>query len=169
MSNCSLSSLLLLSLVALLQAAVWDLELCKTRETHWTLHDDHHDDDDHHEGHDHGYIYSGQLEEDPGLRDWFGAKDWCQARCMDLVSFETEEEFGGVREMMEETEAELVWTSGYRMDGERWRWRTYETISKGKSCLALTKVKDLTGLTCHKTTEWVCEDSDGLLAQAGLI
>merc|ERR1712029_1179061 len=70
MSNCSLSSLLLLSLVALLQAAVWDLELCKTRESHWTLHDDHHDDDDHHEGHDHGYIYSGQSEENPGLRDW---------------------------------------------------------------------------------------------------
>ena len=119
MSNCSLSSLLLLSLVALLQAAVWDLELCKTRESHWTLHEDHHDDDDHHEGHDHGYIYSGQSEENPGLRDWFGAKDWCQSRCMDLVSLETEEELREVREMMEETEAELVWTSGYRVDGER--------------------------------------------------
>merc|ERR1719295_689280 len=176
MSNCSLSSLLLLSLVALLQAAVWDLELCKTREAHWTLHDDHHD------GDDHGYIYSGQSEENPGLRDWFGAKEWCQSRCMDLVSLETEEELREVREMMEETEAELVWTSGYRVDGESSIWTgsgeiissedwlgTFGTTSKAESCLALTKVKDLTGLTCHKTMEWICEDSDGLLAEAGLI
>ena len=119
MSGWPVLSVVLLLFSLGVEGGVWDLELCKTRESHWTLHDDHHDDDDHHEGHDHGYIYSGQSEENPGLRDWFGAKDWCQARCMDLVSFETEEELKEVREMMEETEAELVWTSGYRVDGQR--------------------------------------------------
>ena len=65
-----------------------------------------------------------------------------------------------------------IWTgSGEIISSEDWHFpvKTYETTSKAESCLGLTKVKDLTGLTCHKTMEWICEDSDGLLAEAGLI
>ena len=118
MSNCSLRCLLLLSLFVVLQAAVWEPQLCQTREVHWTHHDEHHDDDDHHEGHDHGYIFSSQSEEKLA-RDWSGAQDWCQARCMDLVSLETEEEWSLVRDMMEESGAQSIWTSGYREEGQR--------------------------------------------------
>ena len=91
--------LLLLSLGSALQAALWDPELCRTRESHWRYGT-------------HGYVYSGQsklLQEEEKTsvvtgdreanltavtRDWSGAGDWCQARCMDLVSLETEEELG---------------------------------------------------------------------------
>ena len=62
-----------------------------------------------------------------------------------------------------------IWTgSSEIISGEDWLG-TFGTTSKAESCLGLTKVKDLTGLTCHKTMEWICEDSDGLLAEAGLI
>ena len=49
-------------------------------------------------------------------RDWAGAGDWCQARCMDLVSLETEEEWRLVRTRMEEAGAKFIWTSGHICD-----------------------------------------------------
>ena len=113
----------LLSLSSYLEAAVWNLELCKTRESHWKFGD-------------HGYIYSGQsqlLESEKKTsvvtgdkeaeltavtRDWSSAGDWCQARCMDLVSLETEEEWRVVREKMEAAKAPFIWTSGHICDRE---------------------------------------------------
>merc|ERR1719219_2483981 len=108
------SVLLLFSLPArlMVEGAVWDLELCRTRESHWRIGQ-------------HGYVYSGQSEllrseekttvltgdKEANLtavtRDWAGAGDWCQLRCMDLVSLETEEEWSQVRERMEEAEGEM--------------------------------------------------------------
>ena len=88
------------------EGGVWDLELCRTRESHWRIGQ-------------HGYIYSGQSEllrseekssvltgdKEANLtavtRDWAGAGDWCQLRCMDLVSLETEEEWRLVRQRIQ--------------------------------------------------------------------
>merc|ERR1712013_803716 len=74
-------------LVGSSSAQVWDKGLCKARETHWTHNN-------------HGYLYSGRssllaAEEKKTTktgageanltavtRDWSGAGDWCQKRCM---------------------------------------------------------------------------------------
>ena len=50
------------------------------------------------------------------VRDWSGAGDWCQKRCMDLVSLETEEEWRLVRTKMEAAGAKFIWTSGHICD-----------------------------------------------------
>jgi len=237
--------LALLPLLAGLTAA-WDLQLCKSRESHWVYGG-------------HKYVYSGQSEllaaETPRAvvtgagqanltavaRSWSKAGDWCQQRCMDLVSIETEAEWTVVRERMERAGAQFIWTSGHICDkavgqrcftdptlqprlvngwfwsgsGERlpptdrvaagWRgnpWGTTglftrlaqetnpaaaptpqpdnaeqrKSLLRGEeeSCLALA-----TGLwqqetvwndiACYHEKEWICEDSDILLKQAGLI
>lgn len=65
-----------------------------------------------------------------------------------------------------------IWTgSGEIISSEGWLG-TLGTSSKAESCLALTREQNLnvwTVLACNKTMEWICEDSDGLLAEAGLI
>ena len=108
-------------LVLVSLTACWDLELCTSRESHWSFNG-------------HNYIYSGkskllQSEEKTSVvtgdkeanltavtRDWSGAGDWCQDRCMDLVSLETEEEWQLVREKMESVGAPFIWTSGHICD-----------------------------------------------------
>ena len=110
-----------LMLFSQVEGGVWDLELCRTRESHWRIGQ-------------HGYIYSGQSdllrsEEKSSVltgdkeanltavtRDWAGAGDWCQLRCMDLVSLETEEEWRQVRQRMEDAGAPFIWTSGHICD-----------------------------------------------------
>ena len=95
--------------------------LYSARESHWKIGQ-------------HGYVYSGQSEllrsEEKSsvltgdkaanltavTRDWAGAGDWCQLRCMDLVSLETEEEWQQVRQRMEEAGAPFIWTSGHICD-----------------------------------------------------
>ena len=84
----------------------------------------------------HSYIYSGQsallkseekasvktgaqeAELNAVVRDWSSAGDWCQLRCMDLVSLETQEEWDMVRNKMEEAKAKFIWTSGHICDRE---------------------------------------------------
>merc|ERR1712128_251207 len=117
--------LLLLSTQLFLQAGaaqIWDLDLCKSRESHWTHNK-------------HGYLFSGKsnllaAEEQTTqtgakeanltavTRDWAKAGDWCQKRCMDLVSLETETEWEQVRAKMEEFKAPFIWTSGHKCDRE---------------------------------------------------
>merc|ERR1711971_870924 len=122
LSSIAMRDLVLILATSLLShAAVWDLELCKNREKHWT-----------HDGHN--YIYSGQSDllaseekkvvttgdKEANLtavvRDRSGAGDWCQKRCMDLVSLETEEEWRLVRTKMEAAGAKFIWTSGHICD-----------------------------------------------------
>ena len=50
------------------------------------------------------------------VRDWSSAGDWCQERCMDLVSIETEQEWNMVRNKMEAAGAKFIWTSGHKCD-----------------------------------------------------
>jgi hypothetical protein len=51
----------------------------------------------------HLYWMSWQSD-DPQLRsaewDWFNARNYCRKRCMDLVSFETREEYEWVKSQM---------------------------------------------------------------------
>ena len=52
----------------------------------------------------HNYWFSWQ---DPALAnqkwDWFNARNYCRKRCMDLVSFETEQEYNWVKGFMNGT------------------------------------------------------------------
>jgi len=232
-------------LVGYSSAQVWDKELCKTRESHWTHNN-------------HGYVYSGKssllaAEEKKTTktgageanltavtRDWAGAGDWCQKRCMDLVSLETEAEWEKVRDKMEEFKAPFIWTSGHICDREvgtrcftdptlqprlvnGWFWSgsgvqlpptnkpgpgwkrnpwgktgIFTKVNKQsdpdapnvpqpdnaeqklkllekkeESCLALatnlwqsdTVWNDI---ACYHQKEWICEDSDQMLKEAGL-
>jgi len=238
-------SVLLVAIPQLLLAKVWDLELCKSRESHWTHNN-------------HGYVYSGKsnllAEEEKQTtqtgakeanltavtRDWAKAGDWCQKRCMDLVSLETEAEWEQVRAKMEEFKAPFIWTSGHKCDRtvdnrcftdpslqprliNGWFWsgsnaqiaptnkpppgwkrnpwgktgiftkvnqqedpnapnvpqpdnaeqRLKLLERKEESCLALatnlwqsdTVWNDI---ACYHQKEWICEDSDTLLKEAGL-
>jgi len=224
----------------------WVLDLCKNRESHW-VHGNH------------SYIYSGQsallkseekanvktgaqeAELNAVVRDWSSAGDWCQLRCMDLVSLETQEEWDMVRNKMEEAKAKFIWTSGHICDREvgqqcftdkslqprlinGWFWsgsgvkisatdktppgwnsnpwgttgiftqvrqqknpdaapvpqpdngeqRLKLLEKKEESCLALASGlwQDETvwnDIACYHPKEWICEDSDIFLAQAGLL
>lgn len=42
--------------------------------------------------------------------DWFNARNYCRKRCMDLVSFETQDEYEWVKQRMSDTK--YIWTSG---------------------------------------------------------
>jgi len=59
----------------------------------------------------HNYWFSWQ---DPALAnqkwDWFNARNYCRKRCMDLVSFETEQEYNWVKGFM--NGVKYIWTSG---------------------------------------------------------
>jgi len=44
--------------------------------------------------------------------DWFNGRNFCRDRCMDLVSFETPEEFKMFEEIMEKDNVSSIWTSG---------------------------------------------------------
>lgn len=44
--------------------------------------------------------------------DWFNGRNFCRDRCMDLVSFETAEEYNMFSEIMKKDNVSSVWTSG---------------------------------------------------------
>merc|ERR1712032_1698379 len=97
--------------------AAQDLNLCKERDSHFTY-----------EGHN--YVYSGKsklldkseaksaqtgakgAEVNAVVRNFTGASQWCEQRCMALVSLETEGEWNEVRRRMESWKAPFIWTSG---------------------------------------------------------
>ena len=84
----------------------------------------------------HSYIYSGQSallkseektkvttgDKEASLtavvRDWSSAGDWCQERCMDLVSIETREENEFVKKRMINGLIRFFWTSGRKCNFE---------------------------------------------------
>merc|ERR1712013_82350 len=170
-------------LVGCSSAQVWDKELCRTRESHWTHNN-------------HGYLYSGRsdllaaeekITTKTGAgeanitavtRDWAGAGDWCQKRCMDLVSLETEQEWEKVRDKMEEFRAPFIWTSGHICDREvgtrcftdptlqprlvnGWFWSgSGAQIPPTNLWQSDTVWNDI---ACYHQKEWVCEDSDKML------
>ena len=51
----------------------------------------------------HNYLFSW-LSNDNGVRnakwDWFNARNYCRKRCMDLVSFETQQEYEWVKQKL---------------------------------------------------------------------
>jgi len=61
----------------------------------------------------HLYWFSWQ-DNDPNVKnakwDWFNARNYCRKRCMDLVSFETADEYQHFKNIIGETK--YVWTSG---------------------------------------------------------
>jgi len=50
------------------------------------------------------------------VRNFTGASQWCEQRCMALVSLETEGEWNEVRRRMESWKAPFIWTSGHICD-----------------------------------------------------
>ncbi|XP_040574959.1 uncharacterized protein [Lepeophtheirus salmonis] len=66
-----------------------------------------------------GHLYwVSWLSTDPQLRntnwDWFNARNYCRKRCMDLVSFETREEYEFIKSQM--GGVKYFWTSGRLCD-----------------------------------------------------
>jgi len=61
----------------------------------------------------HNYLFSWQSN-DPRVRsanwDWFNARNYCRKRCMDLVSFETADEYEWVKQRVQSVK--YIWTSG---------------------------------------------------------
>jgi len=53
-----------------------------------------------------------------GKWNWFTARNYCRKRCMDLVSFETPEEWNFVRAMMARAGQTEIWTAGRLCDAE---------------------------------------------------
>merc|ERR1712172_277592 len=106
-SSCSKTRMLpqALLLSASLVAAQ-DLNLCKERESHFTYGG-------------HNYVYSGKsnlLDKSEAKSTQTGASQWCEQRCMALVSLETEGEWVEVRRRMESWKAPFIWTSGHICD-----------------------------------------------------
>ena len=64
------------------------------------------------------------------VRDWSSAGDWCQERCMDLVSIETEEEWSLIRNKMEAAGAKFIWTSGHKCDRDVGQRQVFNTVSE---------------------------------------
>ena len=64
------------------------------------------------------------------VRDWSSAGDWCQERCMDLVSIETEEEWSLIRNKMEAAGAKFIWTSGHKCDRDVGQRQVSNTVSE---------------------------------------
>jgi len=110
-----------LALLTLSMVAAQDIQLCRERESHFTYGG-------------HGYIYSGQskhldstqaksvqtgakgAEVTAVTKNFTGASEWCEQRCMTLVSLETEGEWLEVRAKMEAAKAPFIWTSGHICD-----------------------------------------------------
>jgi len=98
-----------------------DLNLCRERESHFTYGG-------------HNYVYSGNsklldkaqakstqtsakgAEVNAVVRNFTGASQWCEQRCMALVSLETEGEWNEIRRRMESWKAPFIWTSGHICD-----------------------------------------------------
>jgi len=61
----------------------------------------------------HNYLFSWKSS-DPRVAnakwDWFNARNYCRKRCMDLVSFETQDEYEWVKQRM--SDVKYIWTSG---------------------------------------------------------
>jgi len=53
-----------------------------------------------------------------GKWNWFTARNYCRKRCMDLVSFESEEEWSLVKSFMDGAGINEIWTSGRLCDAE---------------------------------------------------
>ena len=89
------------------QQEEFDLELCRSRPSHWR-------------NNQHDYLFSGLLDLGEGLDyptlSWEEARAFCRKRCMDLVSVEFESEFRLVRKNLNEVGARSVWTSGHICD-----------------------------------------------------
>ena len=68
----------------------------------------------------HNYLFSWQSN-DPRVRsanwDWFNARNYCRKRCMDLVSFETADEYEWVKQRMG---GKLVF---YPVQGRSWEFQ----------------------------------------------
>ena len=67
----------------------------------------------------HNYWLSWRSD-DPALSganwDWFNARNYCRKRCMDLVSFETRDEYEYFKNIMQRTGVQFIWTSGRLCD-----------------------------------------------------
>merc|ERR1719245_2118851 len=65
------------------------------------------------------YYYFSWLDSDPQLQrghwSWFNARNYCRKRCMDLVSFETPQEYDWVKGFMD-ANVPYFWTSGRLCD-----------------------------------------------------
>ena len=48
--------------------------------------------------------------------DWFNARNYCRKRCMDLVSFETRDEYEYFKNIMQSNNVKFFWTSGRLCD-----------------------------------------------------
>merc|ERR1712066_1132104 len=53
-----------------------------------------------------------------GKWNWFTARNYCRKRCMDLVSFESEDEWNLVKNFMDGAGIKEIWTSGRLCDAE---------------------------------------------------
>jgi len=67
------------------------------------------------------YWFNWQSNE-PVLREgkwnWFTARNYCRKRCMDLVSFENEQEWNLVKNFMQGARVSQIWTAGRLCDAE---------------------------------------------------
>ena len=59
------------------------------------------------------YFFSGHDKELKDQKtDWLDSRNTCRERCMETVSFETQEEFDFVKKYIEEKNIKFIWTSG---------------------------------------------------------
>ncbi|XP_039295969.1 uncharacterized protein LOC111048441 isoform X2 [Nilaparvata lugens] len=65
----------------------------------------------------HGYYFSWK---DPATakmeEDWLGGRNWCRARCMDLVSLQTAAENNYIKNLLVQDKVRYIWTSGRMCD-----------------------------------------------------
>merc|ERR1712088_1161061 len=94
----------------------------------------------------HNYYFSW-LDEDARVRntkwDWFNARNYCRKRCMDLVSFETEQEYD--------------WVKGFIDGGVKFFWTT------GRKCNFYGDGIKWHDVACHHEKPVICEDEPGHL------
>lgn len=80
------------------------------------------------------FFYSGN---DPELKDakydWLDARNTCRERCMETISFETQEKFDFFKTYIEQQKIPFVWTSGRICDfaGCEGRWDLLPKRIKG--------------------------------------
>ncbi|KAE8749902.1 C-type lectin [Frankliniella occidentalis] len=61
----------------------------------------------------HGYLFTWEEPKTVGLQlGWTEAREFCRARCMDLVSLESQEENDFIKERVSKANQNYVWTSG---------------------------------------------------------
>lgn len=90
------------------------------------------------------FFYSGH---DPVLKDakydWLDSRNTCRERCMETVSFETQEKFDFFKTFIEQKNISFIWTSGRLCDfaGCEGRWDLLPKRIKGWTWTGLSSIQ----------------------------